>query len=145
MTAGGIVAVKLGLLAFVALLGSNPRWRLSRFMFKSRGPRGDVVCLTRRQLFAEGTKFLYLAVLCFDAIWTAGSIADALGADLLANPVGGGAFFIAAILTAIFALGGVYMLARGLFRSPHYVPPPHCRGARPADPDARVRPMRGPS
>jgi hypothetical protein len=135
MSAGAIVAVRLALLACVVLLGINPRWRLSRFMFKSRGPRSDVVCLTRRQLFAEGTKFLYVAALCFSAIWAATSVADALGVDLLATALGGGAFFVVAILMAIFALGGAYMLIRGLFRSPRYVPPLHCGGERPVDPD----------
>ena len=132
MNAGAAVAVKLGLVALVVLLGVNPRWRLSRFMFRSRGPRGDVVCLTRRQLFAEGAKFLYLAVLCLVALWGALSVADAARVDPLASPLAGGAFFIAVVLCAIFVLGGVYLLVRGLFRSPRYVPPPHCGRARDA-------------
>jgi hypothetical protein len=126
-----IVAVKLALIAFVVLLGANPRWPLSRFMFKSRGPRSDVECLTRRQLFAEGVKFLYLAVLCFLALWAAGTVADAMGRDLFERPLATGAFFIVAILFAMFVLGGAYMLVRGLFRSPGYVPPPRC-GQAPA-------------
>ena len=132
MSNGAIVAVKLALIAFVVLLGANPRWPLSRFMFRSRGPRSDVECLTRRQLFAEGVKFLYLAVLCFLAMWAAGSVADAVGGDLFEQPVATGAFFIVAILFAMFILGGAYMLVRGLFRSPRYVPPPHCGKARTA-------------
>lgn len=132
MSDGAIVAVKLALIAFVVLLGVNPRWRLSRFMFKSRGPRGDVECLTRRQLFAEGVKFLYLAVLCFLAMWAAGSIADAMGVDLFERPLATAVFFIVAILFAMFVLGGAYMLVRSLFRSPRYVPPPHCGQARAA-------------
>jgi hypothetical protein len=126
VSTAAIVALKLALLAFVVLLGVNPRWPLSRFMFRSRGPRTDVVCLTRRQLFAEGTKFLYLAVLAFAVMWTAGSIGDAMGVDLLDRPLGVGVFFIVAILFGMFILAGAYMLVRGLFRSRRYVPPRHC-------------------
>jgi|1186.fasta_scaffold515778_2 hypothetical protein len=127
MSHGLIVAAKLGLVAFVVLLGVNPRWPLSRFMFKSRGPRSDVVCLTRRQLFAEGTKFFYLALLCFVVLWAGFSVGDAVGKDLTEIPVGMAITFIVSILLGMFVLGGVYMVVRGLFRSPRYVPPPHCR------------------
>jgi hypothetical protein len=118
-----IFAVKLALVAFVVLLGVHPRWRLSRFMFKSRGPRSDVVFLTRRQLFAEGAKYLYLAVLGIGVIWVAGSVGEALGGDAFATTVGAAALFIVGILSAMFILGGAYLLVRGLFRSPRYVPP----------------------
>lgn len=122
--------IKLALIAFVVLLGVNPRWRLSRFMFKSRGPRSDVVCLTRRQLFAEGVKYLYLAVIAFLLLWIVSGIAEAMRNDLDGSAPVMGATFILGILMAIFVLAGLYMLVRGLFRSPRYVPPPHCVQAR---------------
>ena len=133
-----IVALKLALIAFVVLLGVNPRWPLSRFMFRSRGPRSDVECLTRRQLFAEGAKFLYLAVLAFVVMWAAGSIGDVMGVDLFDRPLAVGAFFIVALLFGMFILAGTYMLIRGLLRSPRDVPPPHC-GAMPSPEPARER------
>jgi hypothetical protein len=133
MSSAAIVAMKVALIAFVVLLGVNPRWPLSRFMFRSRGPRSDVVCLTRRQLFAEGAKFLYLAVLGFVVMWAAVSIGDAMKVDLFGSPLAGGAFFIVAILFGMSILAGAYMLVRGLFRSPRYVPPPHCGRAWPSE------------
>ena len=124
------VVIRLALVAFVVVLGVNPRWRFSRFMFRSRGPRTDVECLTRRQLFAEGTKFLFLAVFCFLALWAGIGIGEALGVDLMGGSTLGGVFvFIVSIFMLICAVAGVYMLVRGVFRSPRYVPPPHC-GAR---------------
>jgi hypothetical protein len=130
MSALAIIAVKLALVALVVLLGVHPRWPLSRFMFRSRGPRSDVACLTRRQLLAEGTKFLYLALLCFAALWAALGIGEAIGQDPLDRPLPMAAFFIVSILFAMFVLGGAYLLLRGLLRSPRYVPPGHCAEAR---------------
>ncbi|HKP76521.1 MAG TPA: hypothetical protein VJT67_13415 [Longimicrobiaceae bacterium] len=122
--------IRFGLIVFVVALGANPRWRLSRFMFKSRGPRTDVVCLTRRQLFAEGAKFIYLAVCCFAAMWAAIGIGDAVGVDLLESTPGGVVVFILALLMVVCAVAGVYMLLRGAFRSRSYVPPAHCGAQR---------------
>jgi hypothetical protein len=123
--------IRVGLLVFVVVLGVNPRWRVSRFMFRSRGPRTDVVCLTRRQLFAEGTKALYLALFCFLSVWAGTSIGEAVGVDLMGGSIPGGVFvFVLSILMVIFAVAGIYMLIRGVFRSPGYVPPPHCGGRR---------------
>jgi len=124
MTLRAILAAKLLLVAVVVVLGVNPRWRLSRFMWKSRGPRGDVVCLTRRQLFAEGTKYLYLAVLCFLAMWLLQAGAEAFG--FAGSSAVMGALFVTSILMGMAVLAGVYMLVRGVFRSARYVPPAHC-------------------
>lgn len=136
MNGWGFVAIQLGLVACVVLLGVNPRWRLSRFMFKSRGPRSDVECLTRRQLFAEGVKYLYLAVIAFLLLWIVAGIADAMRNDLEGSAPVMGATFILGILMAIFVLAGIYMLVRGVFRSSRYVPPPHCGQVRAAPPRA---------
>jgi len=143
MSAGLITLVKLALIAVVVVLGLNPRWPLARFMFRSRGPRSDVECLTRRQLFAEGVKFLYLALLLFLVVWAVGSVGDAVGVDLLEKPLGMGVTFVCFILSGIFMLGGVYLLLRGLFRSAGYVPPPHCGGAREPNGHGTERPWPG--
>jgi hypothetical protein len=137
VTYGAILAAKLLLVAVVVVLGVNPRWRLSRFLWKSRGPRGDVVCLTRRQLLAEGAKYLYVAVLCFLAMWLlqAGSEAFAVAESSAVM----GAFFITSILMGMAVLAGVYMLVRGVFRSSRYVPPAHC-GQRTEVPSRLVPP-----
>jgi hypothetical protein len=80
--------------------------------------------MTRRELLSEGMRFVLLGVLMLavsitiSVIRGGGRSVGHLALDTL--------FFIAAILMLMAIAGGGYMLLRGLFRSPWYVPPPHC-------------------
>jgi hypothetical protein len=79
MSVAGIAAAYAALLVFVAVLWFRSDWWLSRHLFSRWGPRTDVPCMTRRELLAEGVRFLLLGALCAGVWLAVALIADALG------------------------------------------------------------------
>lgn len=125
-----VIGVYAALAVFIAVLRRNRHWWLSEHLFSQWGPRTDVPCMTRRELFAASLHFLLLGALCAAILSTLAWAMDRMGvaesrpAILIT--------FLGAILSAMGFFAAAYMLVRGLFRSPRYVPPPHCGQARAA-------------
>lgn len=124
MTLLGILAVYAALFAFIALLRKNPGWWLSQHLFSQWGPRTDVPCMTRRELFGEGLRFLLLGALCAAIFVTLAWVLDRLG--VAEAPAAMATTFLAFILSAMGFFAAGYLFVRGLFRSRRYVPPPDC-------------------
>jgi hypothetical protein len=132
MTIAGILAVYAALFVFVAVLWLTPGWWLSQHLFSQWGPRTDVPCMTRRELLGEGMRFVLLGGLMLGVTITIDAVAGDDG--FLEHPSLGALFLIAAILMLMGIAGGCYLLIRGLFRSPRYVPPPQCERTHPPGP-----------
>jgi hypothetical protein len=123
-----VIGVYIALAVFIAVLRMNRHWWLSEHLFSEWGPRTDVPCMTRRELFVEGLRFLLLGMLCTVILVTVAWVLDRLGAG--ETPVAMLLTFLGFILSAMGFSAAVYLIIRGLFRSRRYVPPPECHGHR---------------
>ncbi|HEU0051748.1 MAG TPA: hypothetical protein VFQ39_01180 [Longimicrobium sp.] len=141
MSVGMIAAVYAALALFVLLLRRNRRWWLSEHLFSRWGPRTDVPCMTRRELLAEGVRWLLLGALCLGVLVAAAWTADAFGRAEW--PPAMAATFLLFILAAMGFGAGAYLLLRGLFRSRRYVRPAECWQTHVAGAPATV-PLRPP-
>jgi hypothetical protein len=88
--------------------------------------------MTRRELLYEGVRFLLLGILMLAVLATIDLAAGRSG--FIARPALGALFFMAAILMLMGVAGGGYMLLRGLYRSPRYVPQASCGHPREQEP-----------
>jgi hypothetical protein len=129
MTVAAILAIYCALASFVALLKLSPDWWLSQHLFSSWGPRTDVRCMTRRELFASGLKFLALALFCLGFFLIVSVVAPMLGLQIDTSPTVATLFFASAIFVMMGTAAGLYLLLRSLFRSRRYVLPGDCTSA----------------
>ena len=136
-----VLGVYAALGLFIAVLVLNRHWWLSEHLFSQWGPRTDVPCMSRRELFAEGLRFLLLAAVCAAVLLAFGWILDRVG--LGERPAAMAILFLGFVLTAMGSVAGAYMLVRGAFRPRRYVPPPECWKARIGNAPATV-PVRPP-
>jgi hypothetical protein len=123
-----VIGVYIALAVFIAVLRMNRHWWLSEHLFSEWGPRTDVPCMTRRELFVDGLRFLLLGTLCAVILATIAWVLDRLGAG--ETPAAMLLTFLGFILSAMGFVAAAYLIIRGLFRSRRYVPLPHCGQVR---------------
>jgi len=136
-----VFGVYAALAVFIAVLRINRHWWLSEHLFSQWGPRTDVPCMKRRELFAEGLRFLLLGALCFAVFITLAWVLDRLRVG--ETPAAIAITFLAFILSAMGFAAAAYLFLRGLFRGRRYILPPECYKHRIANAPAPV-PVRPP-
>ncbi len=92
-----------------------------RTLFDPVGPRTDTRYMTRVELLRSSVTFACLGFATLAVLFLAALSLSNDGPDHL-DPLLGGFFFATFILTAMWFLGGVYLLIRGLFRRRDYDP-----------------------
>jgi len=93
-----------------------------RKLYMPIGPRTDVRYMTRLELLRSSVTFAGLGLGSMVVMILAASILPKLGDKVAGSPVTLGIFFVAFVLTAIWFVGGVYLLIRGLLRRRDYDP-----------------------
>ncbi len=94
---------------------------LVRKLFDSIGPRTDTRYMTRVELLRSSLTFACLGLTTLAVLFLAAVSLSHDGPDHL-DPLLGGFFFGTFLLTAMWLLGGIYLLIRGLCRSRNYNP-----------------------
>lgn len=93
-----------------------------RRLYSPIGPRTDTRYMTRLELLRSSVTFAGLGLGSMVIMILAASILPKLGDEVAGSPVTLGIFFVAFVLTAIWFVGGVYLLIRGLLRRRDYDP-----------------------